>query len=129
MLLRPVSTLRSVRAWVLKSSRPCWLAGAMLALTAAGAAGAAAAADASAGAAGARAAGSTALERYLNGLKSLRTAFTQTVTDAHGTLAEAGSRHAGGAAARKVSLGVSTAHRCRCGRCRCGGEERDGRER
>jgi outer membrane lipoprotein carrier protein len=33
----------------------------------------------------------TALDRYLDGLKSLRTAFTQTVTDARGTETEAGS--------------------------------------
>jgi outer membrane lipoprotein carrier protein len=33
----------------------------------------------------------TALDRYLDGLKSLRTAFTQTVTDARGTQIEAGS--------------------------------------
>jgi outer membrane lipoprotein carrier protein len=37
------------------------------------------------------AAGNTALDRYLDGLKSLRTAFTQTVTDARGTETEAGS--------------------------------------
>ncbi len=37
------------------------------------------------------ASGTTALDRYLDGLKSLRTAFTQTVTDAHGTETEAGS--------------------------------------
>jgi len=36
-------------------------------------------------------AASTALDRYLNGMKSLRTAFTQTVTDAHGTLTDAGA--------------------------------------
>jgi outer membrane lipoprotein carrier protein len=36
-------------------------------------------------------AGGTALDRYLDGLKSLRTAFTQTVTDAHGTEIEAGA--------------------------------------
>jgi outer membrane lipoprotein carrier protein len=35
--------------------------------------------------------GTTALDRYLDGLKSLRTAFTQTVTDARGTETEAGS--------------------------------------
>jgi outer membrane lipoprotein carrier protein len=34
---------------------------------------------------------STALDRYLDGLKSLRTAFTQTVTDARGTEIEAGA--------------------------------------
>jgi outer membrane lipoprotein-sorting protein len=33
----------------------------------------------------------TALDRYLDGLKSLRTAFTQTVTDARGTETESGS--------------------------------------
>jgi outer membrane lipoprotein carrier protein len=33
----------------------------------------------------------TALDRYLDGLKSLRTAFTQTVTDARGTQTDAGS--------------------------------------
>ncbi|MFI4868775.1 MAG: outer membrane lipoprotein carrier protein LolA [Steroidobacterales bacterium] len=60
----------------------------MLALMAAGAAGAA---DASAASAGARDAGGTALDRYLSGMKSLRTAFTQTVTDAHGTLTDAGA--------------------------------------
>jgi len=38
----------------------------------------------------ANAGGSTVLDRYLNGLSSLRTAFTQTVTDAHGTQTEAG---------------------------------------
>jgi outer membrane lipoprotein carrier protein len=37
------------------------------------------------------AAGGTALDRYLDGLKSLRTAFTQTVTDARGTETESGS--------------------------------------
>src|SRR5579863_2932125 len=37
------------------------------------------------------ASGTTALDRYLDGLKSLRTAFTQTVTDARGTETEAGS--------------------------------------
>ena len=37
------------------------------------------------------ASGTTALDRYLDGLKSLRTAFTQTVTDARGTQTEAGS--------------------------------------
>jgi hypothetical protein len=31
------------------------------------------------------ASGTTELDRYLDGLKSLRTAFTQTVTDARGT--------------------------------------------
>lgn len=36
-------------------------------------------------------AGTTALDRYLDGLKSLRTAFTQTVTDARGTETESGS--------------------------------------
>jgi outer membrane lipoprotein carrier protein len=34
--------------------------------------------------------GATALDRYLDGLTSLRTAFTQTVTDARGTQTEAG---------------------------------------
>jgi len=34
--------------------------------------------------------GGTALDRYLDGLTSLRTAFTQTVTDARGTQTEAG---------------------------------------
>jgi outer membrane lipoprotein carrier protein len=33
----------------------------------------------------------TALDRYLNGLESLTTAFTQTVTDSHGAQVEAGS--------------------------------------
>jgi outer membrane lipoprotein carrier protein len=33
----------------------------------------------------------TALDRYLNGMTSLRTAFTQTVTDARGTQSEAGA--------------------------------------
>jgi outer membrane lipoprotein carrier protein len=33
----------------------------------------------------------TALDRYLNGMSSLRTAFTQTVTDARGTETEAGA--------------------------------------
>jgi outer membrane lipoprotein-sorting protein len=37
------------------------------------------------------AASGTALDRYLDGLKSLRTAFTQTVTDARGTETESGS--------------------------------------
>jgi outer membrane lipoprotein carrier protein len=37
------------------------------------------------------ASGTTELDRYLDGLKSLRTAFTQTVTDARGTETEAGS--------------------------------------
>jgi outer membrane lipoprotein carrier protein len=36
-------------------------------------------------------AGSTALDRYLNGMTSLRTAFTQSVTDARGTQTEAGA--------------------------------------
>jgi outer membrane lipoprotein carrier protein len=36
-------------------------------------------------------AGGTALDRYLDGLKSLRTAFTQMVTDAHGSEIEAGA--------------------------------------
>lgn len=36
-------------------------------------------------------ASTTALDRYLDGLKSLRTAFTQTVTDARGTETESGS--------------------------------------
>jgi outer membrane lipoprotein carrier protein len=35
--------------------------------------------------------GATALDRYLDGLTSLRTAFTQTVTDARGTQTESGS--------------------------------------
>jgi outer membrane lipoprotein-sorting protein len=46
-------------------------------------------------AAGGRAATSgaadTALDRYLNGMNSLRTAFTQTVTDARGTQTESGA--------------------------------------
>ncbi len=53
----------------------------------------AAAADAAAAdapATNANPAGSTALDRYLTGLSSLRTAFTQTVTDAHGAQTEAG---------------------------------------
>jgi outer membrane lipoprotein carrier protein len=37
------------------------------------------------------ASGTTELDRYLDGLKSLRTAFTQTVTDARGTETDAGS--------------------------------------
>jgi outer membrane lipoprotein carrier protein len=37
------------------------------------------------------ASGTTALDRYLDGLKSLRTAFTQTVTDARGSETESGS--------------------------------------
>jgi outer membrane lipoprotein carrier protein len=36
-------------------------------------------------------ASSTALDRYLDGMKSLRTAFTQTVTDARGSETEAGA--------------------------------------
>jgi outer membrane lipoprotein carrier protein len=36
-------------------------------------------------------AGGTALDRYLDGLKSLRTAFTQTVTDARGSETESGN--------------------------------------
>jgi outer membrane lipoprotein carrier protein len=36
-------------------------------------------------------AGSTALDRYLDGMTSLRSAFTQTVTDARGTETEAGA--------------------------------------
>ena len=36
-------------------------------------------------------ASSTALDRYLDGMTSLRTAFTQTVTDAHGSEIEAGA--------------------------------------
>ncbi len=52
-------------------------------------------AGAAGGAAGAPAAitadsGGTALDRYLDGLTSLRTTFTQTVTDARGTQTEAG---------------------------------------
>jgi outer membrane lipoprotein carrier protein len=44
------------------------------------------------GAAAAATAGSdTALDRYLNGMTSLRTAFTQTVTDARGTQTETGA--------------------------------------
>lgn len=44
------------------------------------------------GAAAAATAGSdTALDRYLNGMSSLRTAFTQTVTDARGTQTETGA--------------------------------------
>jgi outer membrane lipoprotein carrier protein len=44
------------------------------------------------GAAAAATGGSdTALDRYLNGMSSLRTAFTQTVTDARGTETEAGA--------------------------------------
>ncbi len=39
----------------------------------------------------AAAAPGTALERYLNGLDSLSAAFTQTVTDGHGTQVDAGS--------------------------------------
>jgi len=35
--------------------------------------------------------GATALDRYLDGLTSLRTAFTQTVTDARGTQTESGA--------------------------------------
>jgi len=76
---------RSARAWGLKLPRLQWVACGLLALLAAGSA------AASAAAAGARNAGSTALDRYLNGMKSLRTAFTQTVTDAHGTLTDAGA--------------------------------------
>jgi len=56
------------------------LAAALL-FAAAGAPGRGAAADAA----------STTLDRYLAGLKSLRTAFTQTVTDAHGTQTESGA--------------------------------------
>ena len=33
----------------------------------------------------------SALDRYLNGMTSLRTAFTQTVTDARGTQSESGA--------------------------------------
>jgi outer membrane lipoprotein-sorting protein len=36
-------------------------------------------------------ANATALDRYLDGLKSLRTAFTQTVTNARGIQTEAGA--------------------------------------
>jgi outer membrane lipoprotein carrier protein len=65
-------SLAAWRAW-----RGAWAA---ICLVAGGAA-AGAASDAS----------GTALDRYLDGLKSLRTAFTQTVTDARGTETEAGS--------------------------------------
>ena len=44
-----------------------------------------------ASAASAPEANTTALDRYLNGMTSLRTAFTQTVTDARGTQTEAGA--------------------------------------
>jgi outer membrane lipoprotein carrier protein len=56
---------------------------AVLALSAAGAAGSSATSGA--------AAPTTVLERYLTGLKTLSTQFTQTVTDAHGNETEAGS--------------------------------------
>jgi outer membrane lipoprotein carrier protein len=55
------------------------------------AAAAATAAVAAGAAAGARDASITALDRYLDGMKSLRTVFTQTVTDARGTETEAGA--------------------------------------
>lgn len=42
-------------------------------------------------AAAAAAGGDTALDRYLNGMTSLRTAFTQTVTDARGSQTETGA--------------------------------------
>jgi outer membrane lipoprotein carrier protein len=44
-----------------------------------------------ASAAGAPPGSTTALDRYLNGMISLRTAFTQTVTDARGTQTDAGA--------------------------------------
>lgn len=44
-----------------------------------------------AGAAAAADNGGTALDRYLDGLRTLRTAFTQTVSDVHGKEVEAGS--------------------------------------
>jgi outer membrane lipoprotein carrier protein len=47
--------------------------------------------DAGAAAGAAPDATGTALDRYLDGLKSLRTAFSQTVTDARGTAIEAGT--------------------------------------
>ena len=48
-----------------------------------------------------------ALFDYLKGLNSLSTQFTQTVTDAHGLQAEAGSGTSAGAAAEPISLGLS----------------------
>ncbi|HXL97700.1 MAG TPA: outer membrane lipoprotein carrier protein LolA [Steroidobacteraceae bacterium] len=66
------------RAWELRLRAQCWLAWAAIFWVAAAAG---AAPDAS----------STALERYLDGMTSLRTAFTQTVTDAHGSEIEAGA--------------------------------------
>jgi outer membrane lipoprotein carrier protein len=71
------SSLRSVRARGL--------------LVAMAAAVAAAGATVAGAAAGARDASSTALERYLDGMNSLRTAFTQSVTDARGSETEAGA--------------------------------------
>src|ERR1700689_4679034 len=73
------------RAWAPRLADPRRLARAMMVLAAAAlVAGAAAAAGAAPDANG------TALDRYLDGLKSLRTAFTQTVTDARGSQVEAG---------------------------------------
>jgi outer membrane lipoprotein carrier protein len=46
---------------------------------------------AAAGHAATTGAADTALDRYLNGMNSLRTAFTQTVTDARGTQTESGA--------------------------------------
>ena len=63
------------------------------------------------------AAGTTALDRYLDGLNSLRTAFTQTVTDAQRHRNRIRQRHPAGTAAREVSLGLSAARR-RAGRRR-----------
>ena len=85
-MLRPSSPLTSVRARKLHSLAQRWIACALLALLGVNAA---AAADAAAGSA--RTASGTALDRYLDGMKSLRTAFTQSVTDARGTLTDAGA--------------------------------------
>ncbi|MGH8230488.1 MAG: outer membrane lipoprotein chaperone LolA [Steroidobacteraceae bacterium] len=52
---------------------------------------AAAVAISAAGVAGAADSGGTPLDRYLDGLRSLRTVFTQTVTDAHGDRTETGT--------------------------------------
>jgi outer membrane lipoprotein carrier protein len=75
-----ISKLRTLRAWAVRRGHPGLLACAMIFVGGAVAV-AGVAPDA----------GGTALDRYLDGLKSLRTAFTQTVTDARGAEIEAGA--------------------------------------
>src|ERR1700728_1144597 len=85
---QPMFGPRAWRAWTTRVRDPRPVACAMIFLVTAGAAtGAAAGAEPGA----APDANATALDRYLDGLKSLRTAFTQTVTDARGTETEAGA--------------------------------------